>query len=109
MSDVCDFNGGNDALLTFWMGRFNSGDRRDHPWSGTVIEGSAMTWEDVPLGITRERLVELLGSPDAVGGTSRRYKTPIIYKYGEIEYCFHHRKEGLLATVFDNANHVTLK
>lgn len=39
----------------------------------------------VTLGMSRERVVAALGEPDAAGGTSRKYRTPSIYKYGQIE------------------------
>jgi len=51
---------------------------------------------EIPLDITRERLVELLGDPDDVGGTSRKYKTPSVYKYGTMEYHFGPRKNDTL-------------
>ena len=39
-------------------------------------------------GSTREELVRFLGQPDDVGGTSRKYKTPSVYKYDDLEFFF---------------------
>src|SRR5262249_37947233 len=39
-------------------------------------------------GMTRAALRRLLGQPDDVGGTSRKYKEPCIWKYGEVEFAF---------------------
>lgn len=40
------------------------------------------------VGMLREHLVELLGEPDAVGGSTRKYPEPSIYKYRNIEFHF---------------------
>jgi hypothetical protein len=67
--------------------------------------------EEIPLEITREQLVELLGPPDATGGTSRKYPTPSIYKYGVMEYHFQGWKNGILALIGydDENNFITIK
>jgi hypothetical protein len=39
-------------------------------------------------GMTRAELRALLGDPDDVGCTSRKYKEPSIWKYGEVEFAF---------------------
>jgi len=39
-------------------------------------------------GMTRAELRALLGEPDDVGGTSRKYKVPSVWKYGEVEFAF---------------------
>jgi hypothetical protein len=38
------------------------------------------------LGMTREEVRALLGTPSDVGATSRRYPVPAIWKYGEVEF-----------------------
>lgn len=43
----------------------------------------------VHLGMTREQVRHALGEPDALGGTSRKYRTPTIWKYGTIELLYH--------------------
>jgi len=66
----------------------------------------------IPLGITREELVTALGPPDDMGGTSRKYPTPSIYKYGKVEYHFQGWKNGILALIgYDDENNefVTVK
>lgn len=40
------------------------------------------------LGVTAEDVRELLGPPDDVGGTSRKYPRPSIYVYGSVELFF---------------------
>jgi hypothetical protein len=49
--------------------------------------------------MTREQLRALLGEPDAIGGTSRKYRRPRIWKYGNIEY---HFVGESLALIFDD-------
>jgi O-acetyl-ADP-ribose deacetylase (regulator of RNase III) len=39
-------------------------------------------------GMTRAELRALLGDPDDVGGTSRKYREPSLWKYGEVEFAF---------------------
>jgi len=34
------------------------------------------------LSKSREEILDLLGTPDEIGGTSRKYKTPSVYSYG---------------------------
>ena len=38
--------------------------------------------------MTRAELRGLLGNPDDEGGTSRKYRTPSIYKYGDVQFVF---------------------
>lgn len=40
----------------------------------------------VHLGISTDALKSAFGEPPIVGGTSRRYRTPGIWKYGDIEF-----------------------
>jgi hypothetical protein len=42
----------------------------------------------VRIGMAREQVREHLGEPDDMGGTSRKYRTPCVWKYGEIELFF---------------------
>ena len=48
----------------------------------------SIPYRDISLGISREELVALLGEPDDVGGTSRKYRTPGVYKYDDVEFHF---------------------
>jgi hypothetical protein len=57
------------------------------------------------LGMTREQLVSLLGKPDDTGGSSRKYRTPAIYRYGNLEYHFEPWKTGKLIMIFDADRH----
>lgn len=50
--------------------------------------------------MTREEVVAVLGSPDALGGTSRKYRTASIYRYGRIEVHFEPWKAGTLWMVY---------
>jgi hypothetical protein len=38
--------------------------------------------------MNREQVENLLGAPDALGGTSREYRKPSIWKYGDVELHF---------------------
>src|SRR5690242_18592219 len=42
----------------------------------------------VRLGMTRAELHGILGPPDDEGGTSRKYRIPSIYKYGDVQFVF---------------------
>ncbi len=53
----------------------------------------------INLGMTREEVVAVLGEPDDKGGTSRKYKTPRIYRYGGMEFWFEPWKSGGLCQV----------
>ena len=41
---------------------------------------------DIRLGMTRNQVRAVLGEPDDVGGTSRKYKIPCCWKYGDVEF-----------------------
>jgi hypothetical protein len=43
---------------------------------------------DLTPGMSRGQIHALLGDPDDVGGTSRKYRRPCIWLYGSIELCF---------------------
>ncbi len=58
----------------------------------------------VKLGMTREEVVAAVGEPDDKGATSRKYPTPSVYKYGDIELHFLPWKNGTLDTIWDEAN-----
>jgi len=59
-------------------------------------------------GMSREDVKEALGEPEAEGGTSRKYKTPSIYKYGNIQLFFEPYKAGKLLTIWHEPSHVSL-
>ncbi len=50
----------------------------------------------VRLGCSREEIRALFGEPDAVGGASRKYPVPGVWKYGELEFHFGPKKEDTL-------------
>lgn len=52
------------------------------------------------LGMTRAELKAVIGEPDDVGGTSRRWRTPAIYKYAELEFHFGLGPQGLLELIY---------
>ncbi len=54
----------------------------------------------VRIGMSREEVIAILGEPDDMGGTSRKYRTPCIFKYGEIELFFDPWKSGKLKAVY---------
>jgi hypothetical protein len=58
---------------------------------------------DIPLGITREELKDRLGEPNDLGGTSRKYKTPCVYKYNGVQFFFGPRANDTLVMIgFDD-------
>lgn len=68
-----------------------------------------MNIELLKAGMSRAEVVSVWGEPDAKGGTSRKYKAPSIYKYGDIELFFAHGNGGKLATIWDEKNEVVIK
>ena len=62
------------------------------------------SWEKL-LGKMRVEVVRLMGEPDEMGGKSRKYRTPSIYKYGDIEVYFQGWKRGECYMVFDSKEH----
>ena len=54
----------------------------------------------VRLGMSRAQVQELLGPPVSSGGTSRRYRTPAIRKYGDIELHFGRREDDRLHLIY---------
>jgi hypothetical protein len=56
----------------------------------------------VRLGFSRAQLQDLLGRPDDMGGTSRKHRTPAIWKYGDIEFHFGGRDDPLYLIHLDD-------
>lgn len=58
------------------------------------------------IGMLRDDIVKILGEPDDVGMTSRKYKVPSIWLYGDIEFHFipvtshHHIDESYLFMIY---------
>lgn len=44
--------------------------------------------DKIRVGMTREEVVSILGEPDAEARTTRKYRRPLIYKYGDMEIHF---------------------
>ena len=42
----------------------------------------------VRLGMTRDELSAVLGQPDGIGGITRKQKTPLAWKYMDLEFYF---------------------
>lgn len=64
------------------------------------------------LGMTRAEVRATLGDPDALGVTSRKYRTPACFKYGEVQLFFGpHAPDGLARVYWEAADgeeHLTL-
>lgn len=56
----------------------------------------------VKLGMNCEEVESSLGAPDDVGGTSRKYRKPSIWKYGEIELHFVQGADSLFLIHLDD-------
>ena len=54
-------------------------------------------------GMNREEVTYALGPPDDTGGTSKKYRTPSVYKYGDTELWFEPWKDGTLHAVRDKS------
>jgi hypothetical protein len=48
----------------------------------------------VTLGLTRSKVKAILGEPDKMGITSRKYPTPSLWVYGDFEFSFQDEKDG---------------
>jgi hypothetical protein len=59
----------------------------------------------IRIGMTRDEVIEALGPPDDVGVTSRKHRTPSIFKYGEIELHFEPWKDGKLIRAYTEDEH----
>lgn len=55
-------------------------------------------------GITRQEVIAILGEPDDWGGTSRKYPTPSVFKYGTVQLYFQPWKDGRLIYAADYAD-----
>lgn len=63
----------------------------------------------IDLGMSREQVITILGEPDFYGGVSRKYKTPSIFKYDDIELHFTPYKNGILVTIWDENSEKVIK
>jgi hypothetical protein len=54
----------------------------------------------IRIGMTREEVIASLGTPTDTGCTSRKYKSPSIYKYGDVEMHFEPGPGGRLFLVY---------
>ena len=50
---------------------------------------------DVPFACDPRQLETVAGEPEATGGTSRKHRQPIIWKYGDVEFYFSRSRGGL--------------
>lgn len=56
-------------------------------------------------GMNREEVVSAIGEPEDKGGTSRKYKTPSVYKYGDLQLWFEPWKSGKLFAIWRESIH----
>ena len=108
------FGDGNDSYfqvesvnadgLTVWLAEF-------HVSELERVNGEVVEWEQVPadasqitkklrIGMTRQEVVSILGEPDEIGGSSKKYQAPSIFKYGEIELHFEQSTHGELRRIY---------
>lgn len=51
------------------------------------------------IGMTRAEVISIFGEPELKGGTSRKYRTPCVFRYGRTEFLFEPWKSGGLLFV----------
>jgi hypothetical protein len=56
--------------------------------------------------MSRGEVRAIFGDPDATGGTSRKYPTPAIWKYGDLEFHFGPRPDDNLSLIYMERNEV---
>ena len=72
-----------------------------------MVEVSLLEWlrsgQLGPLasGLSRTEVGQVLGAPDVVGGTSRKYRAPAIWKYGDVELHFERQRDRLVLIHLD--------
>lgn len=66
---------------------------------GVPEQERARELERTLMGLTREKVIEAIGEPKDKGVTSRKYKTPAIFKYKDFELHFEPWKEGTVVRV----------
>ena len=93
-------NLGNDKLK--FIGHMPSRDSR------TGGEGFNVTGDIclVRLGMTRAEVLTNLGDSDDMGGTSRKYRNPAIWKYGDLEFHFGPKSEDRLWLIYMDEDEV---
>jgi len=56
-------------------------------------------------GKTREEIIEILGEPDDIATTSRKYRNPLIYKYDKWELTFGPDKDDVCFYIMNSETH----
>lgn len=60
-----------------------------------------MDLSKLPAQATRQDVISLYGEPEEKGGTSRKHKQPLIFRYKRrFEFWFEPRKDGKLERVY---------
>lgn len=72
-------------------------DGSDLPDMTIVDDGLAFV--RLRVGMTREQVIAIFGEPPEKGGTSRKYRTPSVFRYGRTEFHFQPWKAGGLVWV----------
>lgn len=77
-------------------------------WYSQFIETGSI--KPLHFGMSRRELEEILGPPDDKGRTSRKHRTPSIYKYRDLEFFFEHWQQGGLRALYreDSTGHCDL-
>lgn len=55
--------------------------------------------KEIHFGMTRDKLIEILGDSEWIHFTGRKSKFPSIYKYGKVEFYFEEGKDGRLCGI----------
>ena len=79
-----------------------------HAWYSQFLETGSI--KPLHFGMSRRELEEILGPPGHKGGTSRKHRTPSIYKYGDLEFFFEQWRHGGLRSLYreDSTGHCDL-
>jgi hypothetical protein len=60
------------------------------------------------LGKTRWEIIALLGMPDKISTPTRKYKIPLVYKYGKITFTFGVYRDSGVVLIVDSETHTIL-
>ncbi len=99
----------NNEGLTVWLAEFHTSELER-------VRGQHVEWDLLPsevfqivrklkIGMTRQEVQSILGEAEDTGGFFRRYRSPSILKYGNVELHFEQPQDGELKFAYMEDDH----